>query len=246
MDIELRKVIDMVTDLMPFYDKKLTCPYCGQSFTTKKIRSHFSAPYKTDPDFCPHYKDNLYNSLYYHVSVCPSCGFAFNSEFSKDFTSSAKYMIQKNIAEKWKSRDFGKLRDVNTAIETFKLAIYSASLKEERHFVLGGLCLRLAWIYRQENQPEDEQRFLKLAVKEYDASYLYSDFVNSWSPLRHLYMLGELNRQVGEYKQAISYFSKIVNDPDRNRDRLILNRTREQWSLATEEYRNQNPDDNTQ
>ncbi|AHF06130.1 DUF2225 domain-containing protein [Desulfitobacterium metallireducens] len=234
----------MINDLQPFYEKSITCLFCGESFTTKKIRSKFSAAYKTDADFCPHYKDNLYNSLYYHVSVCPSCGFAFNSEFSKDFTSVAKNSIQKNIAEKWQIRDLGSIRDNRTAIETYKLAILSASLKGERHFVIAGLCLRLSWIYRQENQPDDEQRFLNLAIKEYDASYLYSDFVKSWSALKMLYILGELNRQVGEFKQAISYFTKIVNDPDRNQDRLILNRTREQWALATEQYRNSHPDDN--
>jgi uncharacterized protein (DUF2225 family) len=229
----------MVTDLQPFYEKKVTCLFCGNDFTTKKIRSHFSVVSKTDADFCPHYKDNLYNSLYYHISVCSSCGFAFSSDFSKDFTTQAKNAIQKDIAEKWKSRDFGTIRDLKTAVESYKLAIYSASLKGERHFVLGGLCLRLAWIYRQENQLEEEQRFLKLAIKEYDSSYLYSDFVDTWSPLKILYILGELNRRVGEYKQAINYFSKIVNDPDRNKDKLILNRTREQWSLATEQSRNQ-------
>ncbi|HVJ47661.1 DUF2225 domain-containing protein [Desulfitobacterium sp.] len=235
----------MITDLQPFYEKKITCLYCGESFTTKKVRSHSSVSYKTDSDFCPYYKENLYNSLYYHVSVCPSCGFAFNSEFSKDFTTQAKNAVQKGIAKKWQSRDFDSVRDVKTAIETYKLAIYSASLKGESHFVLAGLCLRLGWIYRQENQPDDEQRFLKLAIKEYDASYLHSDFVNSWSAIKILYMLGELNRRVGEFKQAISYFSKIVNDPDRNKDKLILNRTREQWALATEQYRDSHPDDNT-
>lgn len=235
----------MITDLQPFYEKKVTCLFCGESFTTTKVRSKFSVSYKTDADFCPYYKENLYNSLYYHVSICPSCGFAFNSEFSKDFTTAAKKTIQENIAEKWQSRDLGSVRDLKSAIETYKLAILSASLKDEHHFVLGGLCLRLAWIYRQENQSEDEQRFLKLAIKEYDASYLYSDFVNSWSALKMLYMLGELNRRVGEFKQAISFFTKIVNDPDRNQDRLILNRTREQWSLATEQYRNPHSEENT-
>lgn len=229
----------MNTDLQPFYEKEMTCLYCGESFTTIKIRSRFSASYKTDADFCPHYKENQYNSLYYHVSVCPACGFAFTGEFSKDFTPNAKNAIHYNIAEKWQSRSFGTTRDLKTALETYKLAIYSASLKEERHFVLGGLCMRLAWIYRQENQADDEQRFLKLAIKEYDASYLYSDFVDSWSAIKILYMLGELNRQVGEFKQAISFFSKIVNDPDRNQDRLILNRTREQWALTTDQYHNQ-------
>lgn len=232
----------MISDLQPFYEKKIPCLYCGKTFTTKKIRSRFSAAYQIDADFCPHYKDNQYNSLYYHVSVCPSCGFAFNSEYSPDFTPLTKNAIQKNIAERWQSRNFGTIRDLTTALETYKLAIYSASLKEERHFVLAGLCLRLAWIYRQQKQHEDEQRFLKLAIKEYDASYLYSDFVDSWSEVRILYMLGELNRRVGEYKQAINFFSKIVNHPDRNQDRLILTRTREQWALTTDEYRSANPD----
>lgn len=235
----------MNNDLQPLYEKKLTCLFCGEDFITQKVRSRFSVAYKTDADFCPHYKGDQYNSLYYQVSVCPSCGFAFNGEFSKDFTTYAKDSIRKNITEKWQSRDFGSARDLNTAIETHKLAIYAASLKEERHFVLGGLCMRLSWIYRQENQPEDEQRFLKLAIKEYDASYLHSDFAKAWSETKLLYMLGELNRRVGEFKQAINFFSKVVNHPDRNEDLLILNRTREQWALTTEEFHNSPHDKNS-
>lgn len=235
----------MSTDLEPLYEKKLTCLFCGETFTTQKVRSRFSVAYKTDADFCPHYKEDQYNSLYYQINVCPSCGFAFNNEYSKVFTTYAKTMIQSNIADKWQSRDYGSARDLSTAIETFKLAIYAASLKDERHFVLGGLCMRLSWIYRQENQPEDEQRFLKLAIKEYDASFLHSDFTNTWSETKILYMLGELNRRAGEFKQAINFFSRVVNHPDRNEDLLILNRTREQWALTTEEFHNSHPDQNT-
>ncbi|WP_088228510.1 DUF2225 domain-containing protein [Desulfosporosinus sp. FKB] len=221
-----------------FYEKEVNCLCCGHSFSSLKVRSRSAVPYKIDSDFCPHYKEGTPNPHLYYVRVCPECGFAFSDDFSETFPSGTKEIIKAKISYEWRKHDLGQLRDTAKGIETLKLAIYSATLKKEKHSVLAGLCLRLAWIYRTENRQNDEQRFLQLALQEYEESYLYSDFNGtSMSELRVLFMIGELSRRLGQYTKAVSYFSKIIEHPKRNEEAKILNMARTQWQIAAEENR---------
>ncbi|MFZ3102518.1 MAG: DUF2225 domain-containing protein [Desulfitobacteriaceae bacterium] len=225
-------------ELETHYNKKFSCIYCGEPFTSLRIRSRFSIPYQIDSDFCPHYKNKEFNPHYYYVNVCSECGFAFSEEFSDEFPLGSKEMIKVQIKDQWEKRDFSKQRDLRLAIDSYKLAIYSGSIKREKHVALGGLCLRLAWIYREENNIEQEQRFLSLALKEFEESFLISDFSgSSLSELKMLYICGELHRRLGDLTKAISYFAKIIEHPQRDDERKMLNMAREQWKITVEENR---------
>ncbi|MHB1651552.1 MAG: DUF2225 domain-containing protein [Desulfitobacteriaceae bacterium] len=220
------------------YSINVTCLSCGNSFKTLKVRSRFATPQTIESDFCAHYKEGGLNPNHYFVNVCIECGFSFTEEFSQEVSQSVKALITKQISAKWEKRDFGKLRDSNQAIESYKLAVYSATLKKEKHAVLGGLCLRLAWAYREQNNHELEERFLHLALKEFEDSYVHSDFAGtSFSEMKVLYLAGELNRRLGQFQQAINYFSKVIEHPNRSQERRLLVLAREQWSIAAEEYR---------
>lgn len=219
-----------------FYVKKVNCPCCGKDFQTLRVRSDFSIPYKIDSDFCPYFKDSNYNPHFYYVKVCPDCGYAFTKEFSEIFPLGTKELIKTKITAVWKKKEFGQVRGAQQGIESIKLAIYSATLKKEKHSVLGGLCLRLAWIYRAENSEEKEERFLKLALQEYEESYTHSDFIGtSMSELKVLFIIGELSRRLGQFTKAVSYFSKITEHPRRDTEPKILNMARTQWRITVEQ-----------
>lgn len=225
------------------YSKSMTCPSCKSSYKTMKVRSRFATPSTIDSDFCPHYKDGSLNPNYYYINVCPECGFSYSDEFSQELTVKVKDNISKRLSNKWERRDFGKLRDVNQAIETYKLAIYSGTIVNEKHAVMGGLCLRLAWIFRELCQQEEEKRFLSLALNEFEDSYVHSDFPGtSLSEMKVLFLAGELNRRLGKLQEAINYFAKTIEHPNHSQERRILLLAREQWSLTAEEYRRHKKD----
>ncbi|MDQ7094785.1 DUF2225 domain-containing protein [Desulfosporosinus sp. PR] len=229
------------------YTIKVNCPHCGKAFETFKVRYRRSVPYKIDSDFCPYYKEGDSNPHFYYAKVCPDCGFAFTDEFSENFPLGTKELINAKITAGWRKKEFGQARDVEKAIESLKLAIYSATLKKEKHSVLGGLCLRLAWIYRTANRQEsqeEEERFLKLALQEYEEAYLHSDFKGtSLSELNVLFLIGELSRRLGQFSKAISYFSKIAEHPRRYEEAKILDRARKQWKITAEQNREQREHD---
>lgn len=227
---------------LALYPRRMRCLLCGHEFSTLKVRSRMAAPYALDSDFCPHYREGTINPNWYYVNVCPECGFAFTEKFAKEFSVEAKAQIKLKISARWEKRDFGRIRDEQQAIESFKLAIFAATLKKEKHALLGGLCLRLAWIYRENKNKGEEERFLRLAAGEMAEAYVQSDFAGtSFSEMQVLYLAGELNRRLGHYQEAINYFAKVAEHPNRNNERRILNLAREQWSLTTEEYRRNKP-----
>jgi len=225
-------------ELECFYEKKLTCLYCAKPFNSLRVRSRFAIPYQTDSDFCPHYRAGNYNPHLYYVNVCTECGFAFSEEFSELFPKGTKEIIRVQITGHWTKRDFGQVRDLQQALEAYKLAILAGSLKKEKNAVLAGLCLRLAWLYRSENNLEQETRFMGMALNAYEQSYLLSDFVGtSMSELKVLFMVGELSRRLGQYPKAVSYFSKIIQHKDAKDEQKMVNLAREQWRVTMEEKR---------
>ncbi|HEY8910109.1 MAG TPA: DUF2225 domain-containing protein [Desulfosporosinus sp.] len=224
--------------LEPFYEKKMTCVFCGEPFDTLRVRSRFSIPYMIDSDFCPHYRAGNYNPHVYFVNVCPECGFAFSEEFTDQFPTGSKEVIRVQITRHWTKRDFGHVRDSQQALESYKLAILAGSLKKEKNTVLAGLCLRLAWLYRAENNLEQEKRFLGLALNAYEESFVHSDFTGtSMSELRILFMIGELSRRLGQFSKAVSYFSLIIQHKNAKDEQKIVNMAREQSRVAIEENR---------
>lgn len=130
--------------------------------------------------------------------------------------------FKKNICQLWKGNNYSGKRTFQEAVNTYKLGIYSATLKREKHIVLAGLYMRLAWLYRTYQVPDQEVRFMRLALEEYTASYNKDDFVGThMSEVRLLYLIGELHRRLNQPKQAVLYFSKVIakkkgNDRKRN------------------------------
>ncbi|AMA72017.1 MULTISPECIES: DUF2225 domain-containing protein [Aneurinibacillus] len=222
------------------YDKKFSCAHCGHNFTSKKTRLRRSHPYKRDPDFCEYYEEQSENPILYHVVVCPRCGYSFNDQFRKKVPQQIAQLIEEKITANWTQKDYTGIRTIPEAIVTYKLAIFTANVCKEPHCVIAGLCLRLAWLYRYLKHTENERRFLKLALSEYEASYERGDYVStSLSEIRLTYLIGELHRQLDNYAKALYYFSKVVEHPLRANEPQTVRMARDQWQNMREKMKQQ-------
>lgn len=229
-----------LSQLEPLYDKKIECPFCHNLFTSKKVRSRFVKPIKAESDFGPIYKkDDRNNPLYYYVTVCPHCGFSFTEDFSHLIGQAARNKVQTEITAKMdKMTDFCGERSIEQAVRAYKLAIYAGQLVKEKHIVFANLCLRLAWLQRNAANKDEERRFLQLAASEYEQSYMHSDFNTETTPeMSILYLIGELSRRLGKFNEAIKYFTKVLEHPDRSRYMKYTTLARQQWKAAVDEYR---------
>lgn len=220
----------MSLEMEPLYDKEITCLLCEEKYITKRIRSRFIRMEKIDTDFYTEYKDPDCNPYFYEVHVCQHCGFAASDHFSTSFPPGAKEKIFQQICTQWVPRDFGKKRIIEEAIETYKLGIVSGTLKQEKHIVLAGLCIRLAWLYRMKGEEDQEKRFLRMTIKQYEGAFEHADYEGTqMSEMRLLYLLGELNRRVENEEEAVRFLSRVINHKNRYNETKTVEMARESW-----------------
>ncbi|NEY72090.1 DUF2225 domain-containing protein [Bacillus mesophilus] len=220
------------------FDKNVTCSACSHSYTTKKVRSRFVRALQSDSDFCSYYEDEENSPLLYYVSVCPNCGYSVSEEFSAHFPPQTLQSIKTSISSNWGHRDYGTKRTVKEAIDTYKLGIYSATLKNEKSIVLAGLYMRLVWILRKERDQEQELRFTNMAVKAYVQSYINEDFRSTdMTEIKLLYLIGDLYRRIGDDKQAGVYLSKVIQQQNETIEKRIVALAKDAWQEIREKQK---------
>lgn len=180
------------------------------------------------------------NPTYYGVIVCPGCGHA---RFEKDFhdvNEATKQLIRKEVSIKWCSKDYCDARTLEEAIEVHKLALFNYNVTEYKFSAIGKVCLRLSWYYRELNS-EYEKKFVNYAADSYEKAFIKEDlFEDPREELKILYLLGELNRRLGNYKKSIDWFLLGTKSPAMKLDRFISEEIREQMRKTKTEYKLQN------
>ncbi|KUP05370.1 hypothetical protein Q73_12075 [Bacillus coahuilensis m2-6] len=220
-----------MTTLTPYYEQSTTCPLCQETFQTTKIRTRFVHFSGRDEDFCPRYTVLEYNPLLYHIHHCPTCHFSFSEETSSYFFPTSTTKIQELMNNQ--NKDYCSTRTYDQAIDLFHLAIECGKIKRETDLVIGGYYLRLAWIYRLLNQPEQERVVLLKTIQHYCAAYQKGENKSTkMTDVRLLYVIGEIYRRLEMYKEAVQYFSKVVEKKRETKDVKLVEMARDQWYSA--------------
>lgn len=208
---------------------------CHHEFTSKKLRSRSIRVEKIENDLYTTYKDPNNNPTLYEVFVCDACGYAFTEQFKERMTNETRENFKQNISAHWKEQSFSDERTHEEAITTYKLALLSARETEQAPVVIAGICLRISWLNRYLENEEEEEKYVKYALKYYETSYIQGDFKDtSMTELQLLFLLGELSRKLGLEEQAVKYFSNIIQHPDRHYEPNLVERARDQWYLTRE------------
>lgn len=214
----------------PLYDITVTCTFCTNEFKSKKVRPSFKKASKSDTDFCIHYKD--INPDFYVVRICPFCGYAHTENFSDKWTSAERAVFQDKVAQNWSMRDYCRERTWEDSLQSFKLALLSAQIKNEKSRVVAGLLHHLAWLYRIKEDREQEERFLSFALDAYVSVFETEGMDLNNAKL--MYLMGELNRRLKRFPDAIKWFSRIINDR-KIMDAGMIRASREQWTTTRED-----------
>lgn len=191
-----------------FYQAKSKCLYCDHNFTTTKVRTSKAKVIRRDSDFCIHYEGP--NPLFYDITICPDCGFAFYNSYRKLNNYQHKKLEEVYIS-KIKVSDMVGERNIEEAIHTFKLALLTASIVGERKFIAANLALKLAWLYRIAEDDEQERRFLKLALKDYIDMMATEDIEQEGvDEDRLIYLMADLSSRLDQYVEARKLFSQLI------------------------------------
>ncbi|CAM4484654.1 hypothetical protein FHS16_004951 [Paenibacillus endophyticus] len=223
----------------PLYQSKIECICCEHIFMTSRVRPSFKRAASVDSDFCGYYKSEV-NPDYYVVRVCPNCGYATTENGIERLNDQQKKQYNEKIGVRWQNHDYCGERDASQAMATYKLALLSAQAVGEKDRILAGILHHIAWLYRYEGNQSDEKRFLRFALQAYIRVYEAEGIALNNAKL--MFLIGELNRRIGEVNDAVRWFSRVVNDK-KIVDGAMIRASREQWQLIREEMeaRSKNP-----
>ena len=222
-----------LTEIDELYDKTIECPICNIEFTSKKVRASKLRLIKRDEDFLSYYEGE--NPLKYNVFICPNCGYAATEGKFLSISRKDKEIILNEITSRWNKRSYGNKRTIDEAIITYKLALYIGQLLDYKKIDLGSLCLNLAWLYRIKGQEDEEIRFLGFTKDLYKEGFYKESLVDTnMDELKLGYLLGEINKRLGNKDEAIKWFNSILSNPNINSNPMLEKMVREQWRLTRE------------
>ncbi len=199
-----------MTELQPIYTSSVICPICDKKLDVTKVRSKFVKLVSQDEDFCPHYEG--VNPIFYEAWICNFCGYAAHSTVFSEATNHDIKCVKEKITPKWTSRSFDGERDIQQALDAFKIVLYNLQVRGASLTEFGKVCLRIAWLYRYKGEWVNEYRFLKFSYDYYRQAYSGERLgENKPDEYTLMFIIGELARRLDFKEDAVSWFGRIVS-----------------------------------
>ena len=246
-DDEVAKSVHNEEDFI--FDKTMTCPVCDKSFKTKQVKTGKPRFVGTDTDLRPRY-DGI-DVVKYDVAVCLHCGYASLIRNFSNITPRQCKDIKENITSDFKgmTNDLGAY-SYDTAIQRYKLALFSGVVKHAKLSDRAYICLKLAWLYRgyRENLSKETKEYDKVA-KSFAINELsftknaYEGFTKALAkempPICNMddstvnYMMSDLARKCQDYGNAEKYVYAVISS--RSANSKVKERARTQLALIKKE-----------
>ncbi len=149
-----------------------------------------------------------------------------------------KKTLLETITSSWKEKEYTGKRSVHDAIKCYMLALFTGQKRGLKMGDLAALSLRLAWLHRYLSQEDKEHYYLQHAKNAFTHAYQREDLpIGNLRQDTLLYLLGELNFRLGEYRQAVKWFNQCVSLPQGECRPAIKKKARNRWQDAKEEYK---------
>ncbi|NMB34203.1 MAG: DUF2225 domain-containing protein [Clostridium sp.] len=215
------------------YNKKVVCPVCQKKIEITRVRSRHCIASSRDSDFCVYYQGP--NPIFYEAWVCGNCGYAAHSDDFENISYKDTKIVKENITANWKPRDFTGERDVDGAIEAFKLVLYNLCKINANPIEFAKVCLRIAWFYRIKEDIR-EMEFLEYALKYYTKTYETQSFpIGKLDQYTCMYMIAELCRRLEKFDDALVWFNRVISSQEARRNKMLIENAREQYRIMKEQ-----------
>ncbi|MGH7738934.1 MAG: DUF2225 domain-containing protein [bacterium] len=225
----------------PLWNKRLKCPFCKFEFETTRIRSSAIRIKETDSDFGHVYEGEC--AYFYSITACPQCNFAaLNKNFEgvrPEYEPKIMEASQNIRRAAKKSPDIFGLgtSNVETAIRRHELAIAFTRIRVYQDLNnLAVLYLHLVWLFRLLGDGGRERAAMAQAAKAYeDYHEKGSEMPEHLGEPGVLYLIGELNRRQGHFKEARRYYERALASKEIKSFPRIAELTRDMMLVAREE-----------
>lgn len=204
------EVADLERD---WYTKnKYTCPLCKKETWSVVVRPQYIQVENIDSDMCTYYR--FANPNFYKIIVCAHCKFAFTEETPRIVSSKRVQEIKQELSSIPYPYNYSGIRNIDDAIETYKMAIACNTLCMSSNYLLGTLNMNLSCLCRQKGLLDDERTYIKQALHCLKRAYSREKSTHTGRDLHILYMIGELHCQLGLFTRAEKWFKEIITHPD--------------------------------
>ena len=203
------------------YTKSFECPVCYETFESTVVRHSKLRYVSSDIDLRAIYKPM--DPAYYSILLCPHCGYAALTDIFNRISDKQTDKIKEQITPKFKKQEYPLVLSAEHAIKRHKIALLNAVVKGVRDSEKGYLCIKIAWIYRDLKDDENEMLFIDAAYK-----FLVEALSKEYPPIfgmdesTLMYLLGALARKLGHNKEALRLMSNVIlktGTSDRLKDR---------------------------
>lgn len=224
-----KKSIDDLEEKDLVLQKSVQCPICDHKFKVLVAKSAKVKRIGADPDTRPHYHN--IDTLKYDVYVCPKCGYAAMSKYFEHVSATQMKWIKEAVCNNFNSLpdDVPETYTPDEAVDRYKLALVSAMAKHARTSEKAMICLRIAWIRRDQikemNASNAEEVGKKQAlIEEYEGFYkqAYEGFTKAYSTETGLnatsieYILANMAMHFKDYSTASKLISGLLGNPNTN------------------------------
>ncbi len=211
-------------------EKKFICPICDYEFKSVQAKSIVFKSSGRSMDLYPKYVG--INPVYYGVVLCENCGYA---SFSRDFKSIAPYekeIIMKHICLHWHPIGFPKTKNLAAAVELHEIAYQNYLVLKKRYADKAKCALRLMWFFDEAGRKWDADDYSKKALSHYMDVYKFENLdLDIDNRTTVYYIIGELNRRNGEFKEAFTWFREALISNKNGRNNIIKKLAEEQINL---------------
>lgn len=232
-----------MSDFDEIYAVKANCPACGLRFEFSKLRTKAVRYMGQDTDLCPKYQGE--NPLFYDALVCPACGFAQIGTVIGEIDDLQLKAVRERVTPKWIRRDFGGHRNVEQAIEAYKIVLLNYQARKAVASEMAKSCMRLAWMYRIRGDSVLEYKFLGFALKYYLEVFSKEKLpAGKLDEFTLFYLLGEIARRLGKWQESFTWFGKLLSSgmEAANKDKLpknLLEMARDQIQQTKDDMKNE-------
>jgi len=224
----------------PIWFKEVTCQVCGAKHKTPRVKPSFLKVKSIESDFHKIYE--FVNPIYYAITTCNECNYsARNDDYDKVTLEYHKEIIDLALSIKNSKKNVIFKNEKNPPLEEVVnkhlLAIYFyKSFKPENPNIIAGLYMHLVWLYREAGNKEKEIEYIKYAIEYYIKTYEKGIYIPEKIGIPGImYLIGELYRRIGNYPDAVQWFSRVVKDDMIDNYQNINNLTHEAWEKINEE-----------
>ncbi len=219
------------------WKKEHTCPVCTKEFESYNYKTKSQALIEKESDFHEVYEN--FDPIIYDIVVCPQCHYA--NTLSKFGDIKIQWIKALQGDKRLSDYDFSIDRTLASGIESVKLAIETLEqIGSKNAAQFGNLYMKIAWLYRNVKDDENEIINLKKALEYYEKKYLTDDKLSGNLTENGLaYLIAELYRRTGDLVKAQNYFNLVISNKEAKKEKYIYGLAKRQY-LQMKEDRDKN------